>query len=451
MPNEQQSLFPDAELPARGQSPVPCVCPNCSAEFEEEDGIIPDSDTELHCRDCIHVCDECGMTTIDDDEIRVAYTGGNWRRSEEACLCSDCRFTCADCGRGFADTITPQLNADGKRICERCSEAYYSCDDCGDTIHQDTVQCDDSGTYCESCHNHHRPDDGDDAEDNDGRALHAYDYRPTPCYNTVPGERLPRCGNPFFGVEVEVDYPQYRPKPDRIADIEAANLGDSWYCKEDGSLNYGFEVVSHPGTWHHWQSVGLTWMKALSTAGYRSFDTSTCGMHVHVSKSFLTRLDELKLLALFQNNATLFKRLSRRCGGQEANYNTYASITRKPSTAELAKMLVMVECDGRSKKYVHKVRWHSRYTAINLEPEKTVEFRLFRGTLNPASFRRNLSLVVAVCHFVKWAGMHQLTADHFRVWCKVLGKNILGKGDAKILVSWLNESMANEPAADVAA
>jgi hypothetical protein len=258
-------------------------------------------------------------------------------------------------------------------------------------------------------------------------------------------------GNPFFGVEVEVDYPQYRSKPDRIADIEAANLGDTWYCKEDGSLNHGFEVVSHPGTWHHWQSVDTTWMKVLATAGYRSFDTSTCGMHVHVSKSWLTRLDELKLLALFQNNAALFKRLSRRCGGQESNYATYAAITRKSSTAELAKMLVIVDHDGRSHKYVRKVRWHSRYTAINLEPTKTVEFRLFRGTLNPASFRRNLSLVVAVCHFVKWAGMHQLTTDHFRVWCKVLGKNVLGKGDAKILVSWLNESQASEPAADVAA
>ena len=44
------------------------------------------------------------------------------------------------------------------------------------------------------------------------------------------------------------------------------------------------------------------------------------------------------------------------------------------------------ECDGR-------------YNCINLQNEATIEFRIFKGTLNPSSFFATLELVNNICKF----------------------------------------------------
>ena len=50
-------------------------------------------------------------------------------------------------------------------------------------------------------------------------------------------------------------------------------------------------------------------------------------------------------------------------------------------------------------------RLGDRHVAINLTNENTIEFRIFRGTLNPKRFLATLQFVDALCHFVKVVSM----------------------------------------------
>ena len=56
---------------------------------------------------------------------------------------------------------------------------------------------------------------------------------------------------------------------------------------------------------------------------------------------------------------------------------------------------------------------NGRFLAINLENSKTVEIRIFRGTLNKASFFRNLEFCHATVQFCKNAAIDNITVGRF--------------------------------------
>jgi hypothetical protein len=254
--------------------------------------------------------------------------------------------------------------------------------------------------YCTDCQ---PQDDENDEDDEDDRLIHPHDYKPTPRF-------LPHVGLPvYFGMEIEVDRPDRDSKQNEAITHAGLNQHDSWYLKSDGSLIHGFECVSQPGTWEHWREATFDWCAKLVEKGYRSYDTTTCGMHIHVSKSWLTPGEQLKLLMFFRANAHVVTRLSRRKGDE---WHTYARIESSTDTRRLVKKVK----DGPD----------TRYEAINLEPDNTVEFRIFRGTLNVKSIKRNLALVVALCAYVKESKRTQLSFSQFCTWLVKHGERVLG-------------------------
>ena len=59
------------------------------------------------------------------------------------------------------------------------------------------------------------------------------------------------------------------------------------YAKHDGSIADGFELVSHPMSLEYHLNM-MNWRGVFATAlelGYRSHQTSTCGLHIHVNRS----------------------------------------------------------------------------------------------------------------------------------------------------------------------
>ena len=61
------------------------------------------------------------------------------------------------------------------------------------------------------------------------------------------------------------------------------------YCKHDGSLEEGFEVVTHPMTLDYHQNeipwkVVLTRLKSMN---YLSHQANTYGLHIHVNRTSL--------------------------------------------------------------------------------------------------------------------------------------------------------------------
>lgn len=94
---------------------------------------------------------------------------------------------------------------------------------------------------------------------------------------------------------------------------------DFLYFKHDGSLDEGCELVTHPMSPEYMMSDAGKKMwrdicEAALAEGMRSHDTSTCGLHVHVSRDFFGKtgmaqeLTELKLIEtvdrLFEPSST---------------------------------------------------------------------------------------------------------------------------------------------------
>lgn len=422
MPNENQYPLPFDDV--MSTEDLPSVdedyfdCPNCGNHTHNNDAI--EHDNENHCCDCVLHCENCDRTAlIDDDEIQSTYTSTSYRRANRstAMLCSECSFECADCNERFSHDIDHRENASGERICESCSENYYSCDDCGCVLHgDDTRSTEDGETYCESCYADHQ-------EEDDTASIHSYSYKPEAMFYQAVNETS---ANLFLGWELEVDHSRSR---DRSEDIESIDMPDCIYCKEDGSLDLGFEMVSHPGTFKYWQSLDTSFIRDLKRKGYKSYDTDTCGMHIHVSRKALTTLDLFKVLEFFRRNVSFVKYVSRR---KERLLDRWASVETGG-----VKQLVQKVKRGRNSH-------DERYTAINLENRSTIEFRIFRGTLNPESFKRNLAFIFSLVHFVKATGLQNLSVLDYVKWLESDGKHIVGKPESKALCAWVQAYANND-------
>ena len=111
-------------------------------------------------------------------------------------------------------------------------------------------------------------------------AIQDYYYKPAfSFYGTGPR---------FLGVELEVDGAG---ESDRNAWelLSIANQGGEkrLFCKHDGSLDDGFELVTHPMSLDYHQKE-MPWPQILRKAaemGYTSHQAGTCGLHVHVSRA----------------------------------------------------------------------------------------------------------------------------------------------------------------------
>jgi len=164
------------------------------------------------------------------------------------------------------------------------------------------------------------------------------------------------------------------------------------YCKHDGSIHDGFEIVSHPATLEYHLNC-IEWAELMRKAlrmGYRSHDTDTCGLHVHVSRAALgdncTEQDETisKILYFIENHWDNIVRFTRRT---ESNLRRWADRYGMEENAE-------------STYEKAKNDWY-RYRCLNLCNDNTIEFRVFRGTLKYSTFCATLQFVHVLCNMCK--------------------------------------------------
>ena len=148
------------------------------------------------------------------------------------------------------------------------------------------------------------------------------------------------------------------------------------------------EIVSHPMSLEYHKQ--FCWQEIMSKAismGYRSHQTSTCGLHIHVNRSCLgDTTDEQEhvishILYFVEKNWNELLRFSRR---SEYSMNRWAA-------------RYGYEKNGREILDKAKKGNNGRYTAVNVMNWATIEFRLFRGTLKHNTLIAALELVDAIC------------------------------------------------------
>ena len=208
----------------------------------------------------------------------------------------------------------------------------------------------------------------------------------------------------YLGVELEIDHGgEDDDKAKYVCNImnsESENI----YCKHDGSLSDGFEIVTHPCTFeYHRQLEYETMFDWLVKNKYRSHDTSTCGMHVHINRSYfgedkLTRdLCISKLLYLFEKYWDKVELIARR------------------SSNRYARRFLLEEDETPIDLYA-KSQASDKYGAINLKHKDTVEIRIFKGTLNYNTYICTLEFVSVIARIAKEIDIYEI---QFVTWDKI--------------------------------
>jgi len=206
-------------------------------------------------------CDFCGRTLAENEGTLI----------ENELLCDECVddhcITCDHCGETIwtEDCVTD----DNIYLCRECfNDHYRRCENCDRIIHEDNICWHNDLPYCCSCY--------DDIDDDD--EIEDYSYKPEPIFYGK-GER-------YFGVELEVDCGGKDGENARNLKDIANCRQERIYIKSDGSLDDGFEIVSHPMTLDYHMNE-MNWETILHEAiniGYKSHQTSTCELHIHVNR-----------------------------------------------------------------------------------------------------------------------------------------------------------------------
>lgn len=283
-----------------------------------------------------------------DESVRIPnryYVNGH----NQGFFCQECfdRYSnelagCERCDNYDWEDDIYYSDISGENLCTSClSESYVSCDHCGDEYRENR---------------NHR------CSQSEVSGIYYYSYKPEPIFYGSDKYHL--------GIELEVEAPdndRCNPLGDGV-DLVRSRLGNRVYLKEDASIEYGFEIVTHPHSLKEFQT-NFKWdtLEMLSRDhGFRSWDTTTCGLHVHVSRTAFdesrnkVNRHELKFIKFIYDNQRAVQALA----GRESSYAKFND------KGKLVRKLVEGIGDGH-------------FSAVNTEPENTIEIRVFRGSLNP--------------------------------------------------------------------
>lgn len=284
---------------------------------------------------------------------------------------------------------------------------FFYCNGCDNLNHNDNLSrfrgesycqnCVDNNVYtCDNCNEEYWDGDDHDCQDRSGAGgvIMEYHEKPEPCFFGKKSDK----DRIFFGIELEVELIR-GDRFDCAAEVQSA-LGNRAYIKHDGSLNYGFEIVTHPHTLESFQKeFGWQHLTNFRKMGLRSWDTDTCGLHVHVSRSAFgedemydnrtvnwdrhyekRQIHVIRFMKLIYDNQRQITRLAGRHSLSYANFLDKGNVVRK---------MKGVRDEG------------GRHSAINTYNDNTLEVRVFRGSLVPERVLSAIELVHAAVEYTR--------------------------------------------------
>lgn len=193
----------------------------------------------------------------------------------------------------------------------------------------------------------------------------------------------------FYGFELEIE--EAHAGNDWDSHLELIPRNGLWLFHLDGSLNNGLELVTEPMSGDYIRTeLDLSPLEKLRERGWRSWDTTTCGLHVHISRAgFASDVHTFAFAAfIYRNSAQMIKLAGR----NSEQYATFRESERPALALDVKK----------------RADYSRRYVAVNFQPEHTVECRFFRGSLNAARVRSALELVSGVVEYSRALTIREL-------------------------------------------
>lgn len=368
------------------------ICVDCGKEIPDGEG-YGRPDGEFICDECYTMnyttCERCGDVVSESDRVLEVHTH-NGIGYEYWCDCCVERWAsrCADCDEWWSNDDL-EVNCFGEYICPDCAEAYVRCDDCGEPVPDGEINVIDSGCYCNNCIGRHR-------------TIHDYHCDHEPEFHDGDGisSNCPTPGRLYLGFELEAGGMDSESACDEVADYIINYFSDgetNFHLEHDGSIpRYGFELIADPRTLEShrdfdWESV----LKVERDGGLKSHDlgADACGLHVHASRDYLSETRWAFVDYLINKARPKFEDIARR---RECSWARFKHADDETPLA---------------KKVGDKYRRYDRYQAVNFKNDNTIEFRLFRGTLNPETLRATLEIVDAVVNWAKKVKMNNVLKD----------------------------------------
>lgn len=341
----------------------------------------------------VHNCDVCGVVIMHDDRGNTA-----WRQGELVEVCFDCRqdLTSDYAVQSYSYKPKPWfLGDDGKRSRTPKGDTFFGIElECSfsgsDDYGLDDYYDDDAECNCESCLRERAREDG------------------------------------HGGLSVSED--------SAVALVMQNGNDKKLYCKEDGSISDGFEIVSHPMSLLHWQNhFDWSWAKKLADNGMVAWNDSTCGLHIHVSKTaWESKPHFARWWMLMFGNSDAWVQLAGRHSTSYASWRNegegtsarraYAvkdpDVTRRiraslPLVPPRATYEESIEIDRRRRQimatHTNKAALEAanqdggRYSAINLHNEHTVELRFWRPSLKYTTVLASIEATAASVEYARVA------------------------------------------------
>ena len=349
-----------------------------------------------YCADCCKImerenrikrCEICGRYERINNLTDVTKTDGTSISICEMCAGRYLR-KCEECGKthfvyeqGNFARFTD--NRGGSHyFCNECidtTEKLTTCAGCGETIYKSDSDyynnIIDGQYYCKVCYN----------EIQTRYRINSYHFK-----SEWNPQKLENEDNPiYYGFELETENR-------RNATTEyLKKLHDTLpyiVFERDGSLysSGAFEMISEPLSMEfikaHKDNV-KSLLQQMEEYGATSHDTTTCGLHIHFTRSFFNEEAENKIITIFERFQNELIRFSRRKYSEIMHWTKFNGTDLK-------------NIDVENVKKIKSAYLGNRYNCINLTNRKTIECRLFRGTLKFETFMACFELLDNIIAYV---------------------------------------------------
>ena len=367
---DEQRVMPDGDIVC---AECTLYCESCSTLMANDDALC--NDDHVYCGDCATRCGNCSEVEHDDNVHRIG----------RELWCEGCyenhTFYCESCSESYPEYWN-NYYVEESTYCESCyeSECYY-CDDCDEyRVNGNDCECDGiSGSARQPC--------------GCRGFIHNYSCKPNLEFKGTSRKGV------YMGFELEMEIRGSSDDLQEAARFASNALLPIAILKSDASIGRdgysGFELVTQPHSHTEYRdNSALLWntIETLRTSHKaRSWDTNTCGLHIHVSRAgFSSGAHIHRFIAFIYHNSEMMMKFAG----------------RKTDFARFNDVYKFDEYDKPVMSFKHKVgnpRNNSteRYSAVNTQNRDTLELRFFRGTMNPSGVLSALDLTQALVEYTR--------------------------------------------------
>jgi len=394
-------------------------CGGCALYYREEDMYSAHEGADTFCQECrddfIFQCDYCREWHL----LAVKTEAGNGDTVCASCYV-DHYIACSDCDEVFREDN--MITVDGNRdVCSECADSGYSyCHDCGDLYGEGNLYYDDDSDelYCDECY----------TRTVRGRLCHNHGYKPDPIFHKLPGETTEE----YYGTEIEWESHAVPVGNliDKIFDNgtrpDNSDKERNYYFKEDGSLQNGRELVTHPRTRASWKQYFATLNeKALQPAiemgaiGHevieKSGDSRSAGIHIHSS---LAAWHHKQLPRLYKLLCHVVEGAKMTAHDKEIHEDILKITQRSNYSLNRWASLRLIDLD-KAKEALEQKQCPSsvsHYSGISITPH-TLELRIFNSNLDIGKVRKCFEFNWALFDYtqeeqVTWRGFKKFIHDN---------------------------------------